>query len=164
MRFLNDYILKHPFTDHFEDYARGDVLYNWGYDLLRFAASVDWLVPHSYYNFLTQIPLQNNLLVDSRPYNDFLQTYLTYQYQLDKQNLGSQSAMLAKYNIAQNLLTDEKIRYFTLAKLILNGSATVATEGIADLETMYTDFEQTNPYLAYAKVVGEAFANAKKFA
>jgi thiol-disulfide isomerase/thioredoxin len=164
MRFLNDYILKHPFTDHFEDYARGDVLYNWGYDLLRFAASVDWLVPHSYYNFLTQIPLQNNLLVDSRPYNDFLQTYLTYQYQLDKQNLGNQSAMLAKYNIAQNLLTDEKIRYFTLAKLILNGSATVATEGIADLETMYTHFEQTNPYLAYAKVVGEVFANAKKFA
>ncbi|MBK9463186.1 MAG: hypothetical protein IPN94_28200 [Sphingobacteriales bacterium] len=36
---------------------------------------------------MTQIPLQNNLLVDSRPYNDFLQTYLTYQYQLDKQNL-----------------------------------------------------------------------------
>ena len=164
MRFLNDYILKYPFTDHFEAYARGDVLYNWGYDLLRFSASVDWLVPQSYYHFLSQIPLQNAQLVDSRPYNDFLQTYLSYQYQLDKQNLGNKLPLLAKYYIAKNLLQDERILYFTLAKLILNGSTTVSVNGIDDLETMYADFEQTNPYIEYAKVVGEAFRNAKKFA
>lgn len=164
MKFYEDYKHVHSFTGGFDEYAKGDIVYNWAYDKLRFAASKYWETGSSYFSFMSQVPTQNDKLIASGTYTAFLQTYFDYLYHQKRLNGGSSTKMgsivAEKYNFIKAKLSGDLL-YYTTARMLLNACH---NEDIADIEPVYNQFQLTNPYPTYDQVVGERFRIAKKFA
>lgn len=161
MRFYEEYKKKYPFTHNFDEYAKGDILYNWAYDKLRFAATQYWQTGDSYFKFLSQIPISNEKLIASNSYNFFLLTYFDYLYEMKKLNGAQVKNPVAekfeqiKANLRGNLM------YYIAAQMLVRACQ---NNDIADVEPPYNQFVLMNPYAEYAQFVGETFRIAKKFA
>jgi thiol-disulfide isomerase/thioredoxin len=163
LKFYEDYKRKIPFTGNFDEYAKGDIVYNWAYDKLRFAASKAWETGNSYYSFMSQVTPQNDKLMASGTYTAFLQTYFDYLYHSKRlsPNTDKLGTIVAeKYNFIKNKLSGDLL-YYTTARMLINACN---TEEISDIEPVYNQFQLVNPYPHYDQVVGERFKIAKKFA
>lgn len=161
MEFCETYRRTHTFTKGFEEYAKGDILYNWGYDRIRYAAAQFWQVGDSYFKFLDQIPVQNKTLQASNSYMAFLGVYFDYMYNIKRLNgEKTQAAVIEKYQMIKSKLSDDLL-YYMLARHIIKSCE---KEEVADIASVYHSFELTNPYYEYSQVVGKAFSMAKKFA
>ncbi len=161
MRFYEEYKKVHPFTHNFDDYAKGDILYNWGYDKLRFAATQFWQTGNNYYSFLNQIAINNEKLIASNSYNFFLLTYIDYMYEMKKlSGAVVKNPVVEKFEqIQANLHGD--LTYYLCAQMLVKACQ---INDINDVEPAYNKFVLLNPYPEYAQYVGETFRIAKKFA
>ncbi len=162
MQFYEDYKRTRPFTGNFGEYAKGDILYNWAYDKLRFAATQNWETGNAYYGFMNQITVQNDKLIASATYTPFLQTYFDYLYQQKRLQSGTKigTAVAEKYQFIKSKLSGN-LQHYTAARMLINACN---TEDIQDIEPVYNQFQLINPYPAYDQVLGEKFRIAKKFA
>lgn len=164
LAFYNQYTASHTFTNGFDNFAMGDIIYNWGFDRLRYAVMQNWLLDDAnYFQFLDEVPLQNDHLISSDVYTKFLLAYtdyLEYKERQDKNSLLSHlPSYQQKYDLAKSRLHGN-LRYFILAKLL----GTACEKGLADeIEVAYNDFLLTNPYPSYTKLISEKYEVANKF-
>ena len=162
--FLKQYMATHTFTHGFENYARGDIIYNWAYDRLRYAVMHKWLLEDlAYYEFLNNMPIQDDALIASNVYTKFLLAYTDYQQYVARSkrdvSLINLSPYAQKYELVNRTLSGN-LKYYILAKLL----ATACEKGAADdIAGPYKDFVNTNPYPSYAEYVGELYSVAVKF-
>lgn len=161
MDFYKKYKATHTFTNEFDEFAFGDIIYNYAFDRLRYAELQKWQLTNVYFNFLKDIKLENGALVNSQAYTNFLRFYVEYLYhEQAKQGLPT-IPYVTHYQIAKDLLQNKNIKEYMLAKLVIEGCM---KGNINDVETIYNDFDFVNENVTYFTTVNKTFYNAKKFA
>ncbi len=161
MDFYKKYKASHTFTNDFDEYALGDIIYNWAFDRLRYAELKKWELTNVYFNFLKEVKIENGALVNSQAYTNFLRFYVEYLYH-EKAKRGERvTPYVSHYEIAKSLIQNKGIKEYVLAQLIVEGCM---KGDINDIEVVYNDFDLVNDNVAYFTTVNHTFYNAKKFA
>ncbi len=161
MDFYKKYKTTHTFTNDFDEFAFGDIIYNDAFDRLRYAELQKWQLTNVYFNFLKDIRVENGALVKSQAYTNFLRFYIEYLYYEQAKQGATLVPYVSHYEIAKNLLQNKDIREFTLAKIIIEGCM---KGDVKALEEVYNDFDLANDNVKYFTTVNKTFFNAKKFA
>ncbi len=165
LQFYNEYRLNHNFTNFFDQYAKGDILYGAALAKLNYAKYKKWQVNNDFYGFLTKVPLQNNKLIASQVYTKYVMTYGDYlqqKYQKPSQSgYALDAPCVEKYEQMKRVLHND-VLYYSLSKIIIE--ACDQNQDITDISRIYRDFEAINPYYDYYVVVNKRFLTAKSFA
>lgn len=158
-KFYQNYTKNQELTDGFDDYAQGDILYNWAFDKLRFAELNDWNLKKDYYQFLDTLTIVNSQLITSEPYINFVDVYLNYLYYVKNKASQSNMAVSSYYTIDNKF--NGNLKFYLQARVLKRA---FLKEDINTLDQAYKHFIDNNPYNDYTQEVSKQYELAKKFA
>lgn len=158
--FYKNYTATKPLSPQFSEVAKADILYNWAYDRLRYQPQpTENLQATTYYQFLTEVPLNNPNLLNTTAYTNFLNTYILYKSNEIKPNAADINDKIA---VAKAALQSGDLLYFTVAKLIMQ--ACKNNEDFKKIEWAMDNLEMSDAPFEYIQATREVYKTAKKFA
>lgn len=166
--FFEKYDEKYQFSPQFKAYALAEIEYTWANDKLTYPDLREHIVngqprltmTSSYYDYLSQVNL-NDLGAMSNPvYTTFLKNYFQYQASVGYRHKSDRDYYKVNYEAAKKVLQGD-IRSHVLGHIMVES---FRYGHIRHSEDMFTDYRKLNPKKEYVDYLEKSFAGYRKFA
>ena len=157
---IDIHVEHHPdaLSRGFVEFINTEILYDWAYHLMLYGVVFKnkYGITDSYFDFLMETPININS-IGNYWYREFLKGFFEYKF---IQNGGQGIAVLEKYNLANDYLTEKALYYFQ-SEMIAKG---FRSNEPLNMVGKYFDFSEQNPYAHFTDKAAANFETAVKFA
>jgi peroxiredoxin len=160
--FVESYNRSHEMSlsNEFMKYMYGKADFDWAGKMLlyHFAYKYKHNVSDSFRDFMYEVEVPNDALLVLPEYREYIIGLVNYNY--DLQNPGG-GAYAGQYMMAKQMLSGESlalVQSYWLAKAFKQGG------DLSPIYTLYSDFIETNQYIAYNQPISDAYESASKYA
>jgi thiol-disulfide isomerase/thioredoxin len=160
--FLNFYSLENQnkLTPEFISFMEAEIQFKFAYKMLAYGQiyQVFHKIDLRFFDFINAIPLKDDKLLGNKHFRSYIEALSNY---FQEQTKVTDSPYTEQYLAADNLLENEKIKWWFRANIIKRG---VNKGVLVEMVPFYDDFARSNPYKEFDQLVVDAFQSANRLA